>query len=381
MPISVNLKLEINVTNHGKLVSSNTFPHDLILNNFYDWLIAALDNAQSSATVSTSGMKDTAGTAITIPVWGNQYCTAADYCLGYAGAGQGGLIEVGTLTTAAARTDYNIGSAYQSYFDTSSTCSTGSTDSVVVTGSENANTAATITEAGLFVQNAAVTVMLAHDVFTGIAVSAGNTITVQYTWSFNNAGFNYNLCEFFAALFTQPNGASGTIKTPNSLMVFYDTSGRNVSWVPSGSCSGYAGMFIGVLASTNPTSSACTGSSANYNFMQIHIGTGSTAFTPTTRALTSNYASNYITNVNYDGAGNAYETANILLSTGATISEAAIYLTLPSGCIGYSPHDNSGAGSCVTGYGTDTIMLLGTTFTGVAVPSGQSIGITFEESG
>lgn len=384
VPLAVSLKLQVNVTDHGKLLSSTTLPHDLILNNFYDWLIAALDNAQSATTVFTSGMKNTAGVTENLPVWGAGLCNTSPYCLSYVGAGNGGLIEVGSLSTAATRSDTALGTAFQSYFDVSSVCSTGSTDSVVVTGSENANSGVTMSESGLFAQNAGFTFMLAHDIFAGVAVSAGNTITVQYTWSLNNAGFNYNLCEYLAALFSQPNGPSGTIKTISSLMVFYDTSGRNVTWVPACNQPSYAAIFAGALASSNPTSSVCTaigtGTSTN-NAMQINIGTGTTAFTPTTRSLTSKYASNYITNTNYDSAGNAYETANILLATGATISEAAIYLTLPQGCIGYSPNHGGSGGACITSYGTDTIMLLGTTFTGVAVPNGQSIGITFQESG
>jgi hypothetical protein len=390
IPLQVNLALNITVyasaTNHTK-VGGTYQPHDLILNNFYQWLIVALDNAQSTLTLTTSGIKNTAGTTENMVVWGSTPCSSSPYCINYASSGEGGQIEVGTSSTAATRADMNLGSPFQSYFDTNAVCLTGSTDSVVVTGSENANAGGTITESGLFMQNALGGngyFILAHDIFSGVVVSGGNTITVQYTWSLNNAGFNYNLCELLAAYWTQPNGSNNLIKTPNSLMVFYDTQGRNVTWVPSCNPSGsYASVFVAPLASSSPTSSACATFALGdtNNAMQIAIGTGSAAFTPTTRSLTSYYAENYITNTNYDSAGNAYETANILLATGATISEAAIYLTLPKGCIGYSPNHGGAGGACITSYGSDTIMLLAATFTGVVVPNGQSIGITFQESG
>ena len=393
VPISVNLALNVSVyqspTNHT-LIANRYLPHDLILNNFYLWLTAFLNNCQSACGSIGATLTNTAGSGQADSAWGTNSvtCAASSTGINCNLSGTGGLIEVGTVSTAAARTDSNLGAAYQTYFDTSSTCSAGSTDSVVVTGSENANTGTTITESGLFIQfnraSSTTTVMLAHDVFGGVVVSGGNTITVQYTWSLNNAGFNYNLCELLAAYWTQPNGASGQVKTPAALSVFFDTAGRNVTWYPT--CGAAVSTFQGSLwpaASSNPTSSACVAWSSTdlVNAMQIAIGTGSASFTPTTRSLTSFYAQNYITNTNYDSAGNAYETANILLATGATISEAAIYLTLPKGCIGYSPNHGGAGGSCITSYGSDTIMLLAATFTGQAVPNGQSIGVTFQESG
>lgn len=133
------------------------------------------------------------------------------------------------------------------------------------------------------------------------------------------------------------------------------------------------------LSSTNPTTTNCVNwLGANLaNVLQICIGTGSTAFTPSSYSLTAQYACNYTTSASYDGAGNLYITTNILLSTGATISEAGIILTLPDTCINYNP---SGSGSCGS-YTTASTMWIATTFTGVAVGSGSSIGVTFQISG
>lgn len=389
----IGLSLRINVSDHGKVLSSTYLEHDMILNNFYKWLIALLNNAQSGERIFAS-VTDTAGSAQTPSTWGADngglHCgNAGVYCFNAVKAGQGGLIEVGTSSTAATRADTNLGTAFQSYFNTNSYCSTGATDSIIITGSVNANSGVTITESGLFFQdttasNVVHTYILAHDIFAGVVVSAGNTITIQYTWSLNNAGFNYNLCELLAAYFTQPNGANNQVKTPAALMVFYDTLGRNVTWSPI--CDRATNSFYGAvypLSSSSPTSAACTtfSSGQTNNAMQIQIGTGGVAFTPTTRKLTTYYAQNYITSTSQDGAGNAYETANILLVTGATITEAGIFLTLPRGCIGYSPLNSAGSGQCVTGYASDTIMLLAATFAGQVVPNGQSIGVTFQESG
>lgn len=388
----IALSLNVTVTNpQGHRIANIYEPHDLIVNNFYHWLIAFLDNAQSLQTISTT-MTDVGSTTRTVNVWYS--AVTSPPCnvemLNCANAGQGGLIEVGTSSVAATRSDVVLGNPFQTYFYTSSACSQGTTDSVLVSGSENANSGATISESGLFVQGTgggAVgghTYMLAHDIFSGIPVSGGNTITVQYAWSLNNAGFNYNLCEFLAAMFTQPNGAGNQIKTPNALMVFYDTLGRNVSWAPACYNAGIsAGAPLWYLSPSTPSASTCQSwSAANIaNAIQIAIGTGSNAFTPTTRSLTTFYAENYITSTSYDAAGNAYETANILLVTGATISEAAIYLTLPFGCIGYSPLHGAGNGACITASTTDTIMLMAATFAPQVVGNGISIGVTFQESG
>lgn len=381
----VHLALNVTVTDkQGHLVANRYEPNDLILNNFYNWMIGFLDNAQTGVEI-TSSLKNTAGSAVTAGMWGS-ISSACGGGFGCTGAGEGGLIEVGTLSTAATRADFTIGAAYQSFFGTTSACSQGGTDTILVAGSENANTGTTITESGLFYQfsGSVQAIMLAHDVFAGIVVSGGNTITVQYSWSLNNGGFNYNLCEFLAAYFTQPNGAGGNVKTPNSLMVFFDTNGKNVTWVPNCVPAGavWGGALFPVLSSA-PTTSQCQpwASGDTNNAMKIAIGTGSAAFTPTSRSLTALYASNFITNATYDSAGNAYETATVLLTTGATISEAAIYLTLPKGCIGYSPLKSAGAGSCTQGYASDTIMLLAATFSGQVVPNNQAIGITFQEAG
>ena len=386
----VNLALNVTVTDPSGHRVANTYqPNDLIVNNFYNWLIAFLNNAQSSALVGPSGIKNTAGGSVTVYTWGTGSvgtCGSSPALLNCVSAGQGGLIEVGTSSTAATRADYNVGTAFQSYFTTNSVCAQNTVDSIVVTGSENANSSTTLTEAGLFLQGQGpTTIMLAHDVFGGVSVSASNTITVQYTWTLNNVGFNYNLCEYLAGLFTQPNGAGNLIKTPNALMVFYDTLGRNVTWAQASSTSQGASTTASLfpLASSSPTTSttAAWNAGAANNAMKIAIGTGSSAFTPTSRALTTFYQSNYISTTSYDSAGNAYETATMSLATGATIGEAAIYLTLPQGCIGYSPLHSAGAGSCITGYGVDTIMLLASNFTPQVVPNLTGFGVTFQESG
>jgi hypothetical protein len=384
IPLEVSLAIRINVTDHGKLLSSTYLPHDLITDNFYKWLIAFLNNAQSGQTVYTS-LKVVGGTTWNVGMWGvlSSYgCgTISQNYIGCTAPGLGGLIEVGSGVAAAARTDVSVTTVFQSYFQTSTSCSTGSTDSIVITGSENANTGVTMTEAGLFyswystLAGANLYVMFAHDVFSGVAVSAGNTITVQYTWNLNNAGYNYNLCTYLAGLLAQPNGPNGNVRTPDAYIQFKDSTNHVVSWVPT--CN--AGVVTGGLGALNPThpeSTACVGNQGTINAMQIEIGTGSTAFTPASYALNTYYAQNYVTSVNYDLAGNAYETANILLATGATIREAGIFLTINSGCI--SP--NFGTDSCGS-YGSDTIMLLAFTFSAQVVPSGKSIGITFVESG
>jgi hypothetical protein len=388
MPLTqdVGLSLRINVSDHGRLISSTYMPHDLLNNNFFLVLAGIFDNAPS-ATVVTEALHNIAGTSVTMYFWGiNGYnappCTySVQLGWGCANPGGGGLVEVGSGGTAATRSDTALSIPFEGFMGTSTACVAGTTDSVTVSGSENANTGVTLQEAGLFYSwgsgGSSNIFMLAHDTFPGIVVSAGNTITVQYTLSLNSPGFNYNLCNYLAGALTQPNGASGTIKTPTPYLTFTDTTDRPTGFASS--CYGLGFLpFLVPLASSSPVSTACSpySSSASQtdNTVQICVGTGTTAFVPTSFALSAQTNCNYVTSTSYDSAGNLYVTSNIIVTPGATISEAALYITLQDACINFV---STGAGSCGT-YGTDTLMFMASTFSGQVVANNSPIGITFQ---
>lgn len=401
--LSVHLALNVTVlkssTNHT-VIANRYEANDLLTNNFFLWLGAMMTNAPSGGS-SSSSLKSTGGASVTYYGWStvSEDCPSAYYnCVN---VNEGGLIEVGTGTTAAARADYVLTTPFQSFFGTSTACATGSTDSVTISGAENAASGGTITEAGLFLQqyyNSA-TFMFAHDVFTGISVSSGNTIVIQYTLSLNNAGFNFNLCQFLASALTQPNGQGGTIKVPTQFLNYYDSQGRTDALcygAPIGNPATINSQFVmplfGITSTSAPNIANCgywyaglTGFAANA--VQICIGTGSPTFSPTSYELAAQVSCGYVTAQSYDSAGNLYLTTDIIVSPGATISEAGLFWTIPNGgstyggvCLNYNSAANSGAGSC-SALGSATFMFLAATFTGVAVSGGSGIGITFQISG
>jgi hypothetical protein len=390
MPLTqdVGLSLRINVSDHGRLISSTYMPHDLLNNNFFEVLAGIFDNAQSGAVV-TETLYNIAGSSVTMYFWGINGNNPQNYCPQYqflgwgcVNPGGGGMVEVGSGGTAATRSDTALSIPFEGFVATSTACVAGTTDSVTVSGSENANTGVTLQEAGLFYSwetgGSSETFMLAHDTFPGIVVSAGNTITVQYTLSLNSPGFNYNLCNYLAGALTQPNGASGTAKTPTPYLTFTDTTDRPTGFASA--CSNGYGFypFLVPLASSSPVSTACSpytsSNSQTDNTVQICVGTGTTAFVPTSFALSAQTNCNYVTSTSYDSAGNLYVTSNIIVTPGATISEAALYITLQGACINFV---STGSGSCGT-YGTDTLMFMASTFSGQVVANNSPIGITFQ---
>lgn len=388
IPMSIQLAQQTNVTaKNGTLLYSQTLKRDLLVSNFFTMLEGFFSNAQSGTSVSES-LTDTADASKTVYFWG-QETTSGGSPWSAVVLGGGGVIEVGTGTPTVTRTDYALLDPYQSFFSTSTTCSTGTTDSVTIAGSENAATPATISESGLFYAWSSTTgsvfyFMLSHDTFTAISIAASNTITIQYTLSWANSGFNFNLCNLFAGYLTQPNGASNTGKSPTAYLSFVDTNGATVGYSPicaGGDCVDFSSGYVASiepLASSSPVTSQpsyfTTGQTVDTN--QICIGTGSTAFTPASYSLTSKYACNYVSSVTYDGVNNVYVTTTITLATGATISEAAIYITLPDSCISFSIAGNS-CGS----YGSDTTMWMAATFSGQVVANGGAIAITFQITG
>ena len=160
-------------------------PNNLILDQFGKWLAGWL-RAPVVADGSVS-IKDTGGTARNIQLWSGT-TTASVFNID-TGDKLGSLIQVGAGTTAAARDDVNIETAFgtapeDTLFDTGS--GSYAAGAVSVSGAISAGGAGTIAEVGLF---AAWTLnitlynfMLFHDILASTeAFVAAQTITAAYT--------------------------------------------------------------------------------------------------------------------------------------------------------------------------------------------------------
>ena len=162
-----------------------SLPSDLVLDNFGTWL-AALIRAPVNATI-TASLTDSGGTARSTAI----YTTGAGGAVFNYDAGSGSLgtqLQVGSSSTAPARTDYVIGTAFggapeSGLFDTG----TGSSAAGVIaaSGSIVAGAAITVRETGFYARwysAAAVrTLMLFHDAVTETVFAAGAPVTVQWT--------------------------------------------------------------------------------------------------------------------------------------------------------------------------------------------------------
>lgn len=398
----VNVALNVTVQKSAQdptVVAKVYQPHDLIVNNFFNYFKSMFLSAASSQ-ITTVSLTDTSNTVDTPNMW-NGNPNQNQYGIGWTSIGGGGLIEVGTSNTAPARSDFQLSAPYQTFFTAISAglCTTGaSSSSIIISGSENAQSSATIQEAGLFskfdsISSSVATYMFAHDTFAGVAVTTANVITISYTWTLNSAGLNRNLCNYLSGLFNNVNfgttpGLTGStsVREPAGSDVLFMTGGANVTWAvhcqPSSTV--WALGPLNPLPSSSPSTAGCNANGWTSSLSQavtIAVGTGTTAFTPSSNALNTFNHQSVTTLTTYDGAGNLFITGANVLPSSATISEAAVYITLPQGCEGYSPRASSGAGSCTGGYVTLTTMWMAATFTGVSVTGNNPIGIYFEISG
>ena len=117
----------------------------------------------------------------------------------------GGYIGIGTGTTPVARTDYKLQTQVGSW--TADDTPTISGDSIIVAAGITLTSGATVSEAGLALEGVEnggsysynFMFLIFHDTFTGFAVSADQTVQVQYTLNLPS-GTNNNFIGYLARL-------------------------------------------------------------------------------------------------------------------------------------------------------------------------------------
>jgi len=167
----------------GRLVARRYIKGKLILNNFKNWIGGALGREESlsgatDATINAS-MVDIGGTARTIAVryvvYGADRYSFQGRTYNTGTFRVGTLIRVGTGTIAPTRDDYALGAEYAYGVPTV----TIGADYVAWSVGITLVTGATITEAGLSQKaGGAYDILLTRDVFTGVTVPDGGTISV-----------------------------------------------------------------------------------------------------------------------------------------------------------------------------------------------------------
>jgi len=168
---------------------SQSRPNNLILDNFGYWL-SAMFRAPAEAVFDVVGMKDTGGNAETVRTYGPQAANASSFCNYKTGQVTGTYMQVGSGSTAAARDDVAIETAFgtapeDAHFVTGS--GSYAAAAVSVAGAITAGGNGTIAETGLIAKwlnasQVAKLFLLFHDILASTeAFTAGNTITVAYT--------------------------------------------------------------------------------------------------------------------------------------------------------------------------------------------------------
>lgn len=158
-------------------------PNDLILNNFGAWMAGHFRPVSNALT------------NITVTDWTNVSRTASSYGQGSNSIvcmnnNIGTMMQVGSSTTAPARTDYTIGTAFATAPESAAfNTTTGSWGggSASFSGAISAGGNGTVNETGVQLRfcdtaGALQTCMLMHDkLASGVAFTAGQTITVSYS--------------------------------------------------------------------------------------------------------------------------------------------------------------------------------------------------------
>jgi len=182
----------------GRVYARYVDKNDLMLNNFIN-MLACIFSDQFSFTFTTTTNTVNAevchgSSGLTL---GNDVSFAA-----------GSLIQTGTGTTAAARTDIAIQTPFQSAVTVLSAMYDTNTGNATASVSFTASTGYTMTEAGLMYTQANVNYLLFHDVFTGIVISTGSAVAVQYTLELLTTGFTNSFGALLGCLFSY--GAQNT---------------------------------------------------------------------------------------------------------------------------------------------------------------------------
>lgn len=339
---SITAKVEVQAFHPGQSVpyATRTTPNDLMTDNFNDLMLGIFTNSPAGgAVIIPQPWKNTLGTAESDYIWSTTTYYGFTTTNGVAACGAstaecGGRLSIGNSYSTPTRTDTQITTILGAWFNAaSSTCNTGATDSVVVSGSvvtgSTSNTPG-LQEAGLYIYGYSAGAssregyLLAHDIFTpAIAETSGDTVTVTYTLSLNAVGITTNFCYLLAALIAPitANSANVDQNTVGLVSVGGGTTTFGV-WCGMGT--------VGVLTTTTNCGAAY---SSNDVFMGIGTGSGGTppTFTPASHNLASQYATATAQVASYTSAtGVVALTYTFTLGSTQTINEAGLFLILSS---------------------------------------------------
>ena len=344
-PVNVSLSIKVFDPN-GTMVKDLIYPNDLILNNFVAWwAIMTLGTTESMTTDGNS-----AGN-----VGDTMYATDTTgagnfYTFGSVVVGAGGYIGIGTGSTSPARTDYKLQTQVGSYSAVDSAIYIQGAQSITFASGFTLTSGATISEAGYFTKTVAPSYyMLFHDTFTGFAVSADQSVQIQYTLNLP-ALTMVNLAVYLAAALQNCLASSESATCYNE----YTMTTTSGSIVTAGSLAMF-GMFecgyqcycasLGCLASDYFL--VGTGSVVTVTDYTLDARVGPTTTSETTTLDLINHL--------------VLAVATIPLTTGYTISESGLYVT-STVAMGTSP-------------GNYQFMFVHNSFSGVAIAASASITV------
>lgn len=212
--VSTTLKVDVYGAD-GALKDSRIKEDDLLTKVFVDWMTAYFSGMYSSSDV-TIVEKNDANADKTISIWSISITYAGHYSDSASGTSRkGGLMGIGTGTTAVARTNYALETKVESYADITASptwdTATGTVSmvaNIAITGSR------TITEAMLGVRwidtsSTEQVFMLAHDTFSGISVVNLDVCSITYTITLES-GFTNNMGYYLRDCLTSvADGTSG----------------------------------------------------------------------------------------------------------------------------------------------------------------------------
>jgi hypothetical protein len=230
---------------------------DLITKQFIDFTSVFFSGVTQTADVSVV-LKNDANTDKTFTIWSESSTITAKYSDSATGTSRkGGLIGIGTGTTAPARTNYALETKVESYADITTVpvwdTSTGivsATANIAITGSR------TITEACIGVRwidtaSSEQVIIFAHDTFAGVSVVNTDVFSLTYAFTLSS-GFTNNMGIWLVGLFTSiADGANGYITFKdmvNSAQVTYQlktTYTTAIYYCPTMSALGLSKLTMG----------------------------------------------------------------------------------------------------------------------------------------
>ena len=330
----------------GSLAAERVEKNDLITLNMINFTKEILTPGPSWPTLI---MYDTSDVKQTPNVAGEQlfYSTSSTYCTTtFCGAG----IEVGTGTNAPARTNVALQTPYMALMPVGNSGYDPATGNVTISASEVATSGATITESGLFLQASTSSgttkdFLFMRDTFSGVAVSTGQTVSVQYTFELLNTGFTNSFGCLWEQIFSSAPQNGATLSC-----YVYTTAGSSY------------GQGLWNSAPNQQYDAAMIYPSNGYPLIEVGTGGGTAQTHSLTKLATSTCSTQGVSSIVQISTSTLKLYATDNCAGSATISEADLLVDMVSATYPY--------------YAAN-VMLWRTTFSGVGVTGPGTISVTY----